>query len=119
MRALQRRLPAPVRRASQSDADTGVFEAAIKGGKLLVILPLFFFGGLALSLTPCVLPMVPILSSIIVGEGSSVTRTRGFALSATYSLGMAAVGFIPRLGVTAGLLGEGSLAASFFKIRGC
>jgi thiol:disulfide interchange protein DsbD len=96
--------------APQADADTGVFEAAIKGGRLLVILPLFFLGGLALSLTPCVLPMVPILSSIIVGEGSAVTRRRGFTLSATYSFGMAVV--YTALGLTAGWIGEG-LAASF------
>jgi thiol:disulfide interchange protein DsbD len=94
----------------KTDADTGVFESAIKGGNLLVILPLFFLGGLALSLTPCVLPMVPILSSIIVGEGSTVTRTRGFTLSVTYSLGMAIV--YTALGVSAGWIGEG-LAASF------
>jgi thiol:disulfide interchange protein DsbD len=94
----------------QASDDTGVFEAAIKGGKLLVILPLFFLGGLALSLTPCVLPMVPILSSIIVGEGSAVTRRRGFTLSATYAFGMAIVYTV--LGVAAGWIGEG-LAASF------
>lgn len=94
----------------QSDADTGVFESAIKGGNLLVILPLFFLGGLALSLTPCVLPMVPILSSIIVGEGSEVTRRRAFTLSVAYSLGMAIVYTV--LGLTAGWIGEG-LAASF------
>jgi thiol:disulfide interchange protein DsbD len=95
---------------TQSDADSGIFESAIKGGNLLVILPLFFLGGLALSLTPCVLPMVPILSSIIVGEGSTVTRGRGFTLSAVYALGMAVV--YTALGITAGWIGEG-LAASF------
>ncbi len=92
------------------DADSGVFASALKGGKLIVILPLFFLAGLGLSLTPCVLPMVPILSSIIVGEGTSVTRLRGFILSLTYSLGMALVYTV--VGVIAGWLGEG-LAASF------
>jgi thiol:disulfide interchange protein DsbD len=101
---------APMAAMPKTDADTGVFESAIKGGNLLVILPLFFLGGLALSLTPCVLPMVPILSSIIVGEGSTVTRTRGFTLSVTYSLGMAIV--YTALGIAAGWIGEG-LAASF------
>ena len=91
-------------------SDTGVVESAIKGGKLMVILPLFFLLGLGLSLTPCVLPMVPILTSIIVGEGSNVTRRRGLTLSATYSLGMAIV--YTALGVAAGLVGEG-LAATF------
>lgn len=96
--------------APQTDADTGVFASAIRSGNLLVILPLFFLAGLGLSLTPCVLPMVPILSSIIVGEGVGVTRARGFALSVIYSLGMAI--FYTIVGVIAGLLGQG-LAASF------
>jgi thiol:disulfide interchange protein DsbD len=100
----------PAHGISPTDSDTGIFETAIKGGKLMVILPLFFLGGLALSLTPCVLPMVPILSSIIVGEGSAVTRWRGFVLSATYAFGMAIVYTV--LGIAAGWVGEG-LAASF------
>ena len=50
---------------------------------------LFFGAGLLLSLTPCVLPMIPILSGIIVGQGANVTRTRSFALALTYVQGMA------------------------------
>ncbi|MBV8667221.1 MAG: protein-disulfide reductase DsbD [Burkholderiaceae bacterium] len=92
------------------DETSNVFVAALKSGKLTVILPLFFLAGLGLSLTPCVLPMVPILSSIIVGEGANVTRARGLVLSVMYSLGMAI--FYTGIGVIAGLLGEG-LAASF------
>jgi thiol:disulfide interchange protein DsbD len=42
-----------------------------------------------LSLTPCVLPMIPILSGIIVGQGENVTRTRSFSLAFTYVQGMA------------------------------
>jgi len=53
--------------------------------------------------------MVPILSSIIVGEGGKVRRSRGFILSLTYSLGMAIVYTL--LGVAAGLIGEGLAAA--------
>ena len=52
---------------------------------------LFFLAGLALALTPCVLPMIPILSGIIAGEGESVTPMRGFILALTYVLGMAIV----------------------------
>jgi len=70
--------------------------------------PLFFVAGLLLSLTPCVLPMVPILSSIIVGQGESVTRWRGFTLALAYALGMALL--YTALGVAAGLLGEGLAA---------
>ena len=52
---------------------------------------LFFIAGLALALTPCVLPMIPILSGIIAGEGDSVTPMRGFTLALAYVLGMAIV----------------------------
>ncbi|MBV6322915.1 protein-disulfide reductase DsbD [Duganella violaceipulchra] len=89
--------------------DAGHLEAALKSGKLLVILPLFALLGLGLSFTPCVLPMVPILSSIIVGEGANSSRGRGLLLSVTYSLGMAIV--YTALGVAAGLAGEGLAAA--------
>ena len=90
-------------------SDTGHLEAALKSGKLLAILPLFALLGLGLSFTPCVLPMVPILSSIIVGEGANSSRGRGLLLSVTYSLGMAIV--YTALGVAAGLAGEGLAAA--------
>jgi thioredoxin:protein disulfide reductase len=89
--------------------EAGGIEGALKGGKLLVIIPLFALLGLGLSFTPCVLPMVPILSFIIVGEGAQVRRSRGFILSLTYAMGMAIV--YTALGVAAGLIGEG-LAAS-------
>lgn len=78
------------------------------GGKLLAIVPAFVLLGLGLAFTPCVLPMVPILSSIIVGEGAT-HRWRGLTLSIAYSLGMAIV--YTTLGVVAGLAGEGLAAA--------
>jgi thiol:disulfide interchange protein DsbD len=83
-------------------------ESSLKSRKLLAILPLFFLLGLGLAFTPCVLPMVPILSFIIVGEGAHVRRSRGFALSVVYSLGMAIV--YTALGIAAGLIGEGLAA---------
>ena len=52
---------------------------------------LFFVAGLGLAFTPCVLPMVPILSGIIAGEGDKVTPMRGFTLALSYVLGMALV----------------------------
>jgi thiol:disulfide interchange protein DsbD len=63
--------------------------AALQGDNLGYALLLFFGAGLLLSLTPCVLPMIPILSGIIVGQGANVTRARSFALALTYSQGMA------------------------------
>ncbi|MES2264052.1 MAG: protein-disulfide reductase DsbD [Pseudomonadota bacterium] len=90
-------------------SELGRIESALKGGKLLVILPLFALLGLGLAFTPCVLPMVPILSSIIVGEGAKSNRSRGLLLSLTYAFGMAIV--YTALGVAAGLVGEGLAAA--------
>ena len=65
------------------------FASRIRSGSTLVMLGWFFLAGLGLAFTPCVLPMVPILSSIIAGQGKNVTTGRGFALSLAYVLGMA------------------------------
>ena len=61
----------------------------VRSGSLLLMLGAFFAGGLLLSFTPCVLPMIPILSGIIVGQGERVTVLRGFSLAFTYVQGMA------------------------------
>jgi thiol:disulfide interchange protein DsbD len=61
----------------------------IRSGNLLAVLAIFFGAGLLLSFTPCVLPMVPILSGIIAGQGANVTTRRAFLLSLSYVLGMA------------------------------
>lgn len=63
--------------------------ALIRGPNVLTMLAAFFGFGLLLALTPCVWPMVPILSGIIVGQGAGVTTRRAFALSLTYVSGMA------------------------------
>ena len=98
----------PNNASASTTSESGSIEIALKSGSLLAIVPLFLLLGLGLSLTPCVLPMVPILSSIIVGEGKELSRRRGFMLSLTYALGMAIVYTI--LGVAAGLVGEGLAA---------
>lgn len=68
------------------------------------LLILSFFGfGLLLSFTPCVLPMVPILSGIIIGQGQKMTRSHGLLLSGAYVLGMAITYTLA--GVAAGLSG--------------
>ncbi|MEO8599323.1 MAG: protein-disulfide reductase DsbD, partial [bacterium] len=90
------------------DSGMSSIKSSLESRKLLVILPLFFLLGLGLAFTPCVLPMVPILSSIIMGEGTRVHRSRAFILSVAYALGMAIV--YTALGVTAGLIGEGLAA---------
>jgi len=61
----------------------------IRDGNLALVLATFFGIGVLLSFTPCVLPMIPILSGIIVGQGEKVTATRGFSLAFTYVQGMA------------------------------
>ncbi len=61
----------------------------IRDGNLMVVIASFFGLGLLLAFTPCVLPMVPILSGIIAGDGEKTTPGRGFALSLAYVLGMA------------------------------
>ncbi|HEX7645516.1 MAG TPA: protein-disulfide reductase DsbD [Burkholderiaceae bacterium] len=99
--------PADVKAAKAADEGSRV-ESALHSGSLLAIIPLFFAIGLGLSFTPCVLPLVPILSSIIVGEGAQVGRRRGFMLSVAYSLGMALIYTV--MGVAAGLIGEGLAA---------
>jgi thiol:disulfide interchange protein DsbD len=61
----------------------------LRSGSLMKVLLYFFGSGLLLAFTPCVLPMVPILSGLIVGGGERVTTSRAFFLSLTYVLGMA------------------------------
>ena len=61
----------------------------IMSGNLIMIMLTFTGLGLLLAFTPCVLPMVPILSGIIAGQGKEVTTGKAFALSLTYVLGMA------------------------------
>src|SRR4030095_9577261 len=70
-------------------AEQDYLATALQGDNLPYALLLFFVAGLFLSLTPCVLPMIPILSGIIVGQGANVTRARSFALALTYAQGMA------------------------------
>ncbi len=78
-------------------------------GNTLVTLAAFFGFGLLLALTPCVFPMIPILSSIIVGQGEKITAKRGFVLSLVYVLAMALTYTVA--GVFAGLFGENLQAA--------
>ena len=91
--------------APAADGEMGRIEASLASGRLILILPLFLLLGLGLSFTPCVLPMVPILSFIIAGEGAQTSRQRGLLLAVAYSLGMALV--YTALGIAAGLIGEG------------
>lgn len=85
--------------------------AILAGGGMWATIAAFFVFGLALSLTPCVFPMIPILSGIIVGQGTEVTRGKSFMLSVVYVLGMAVM--YTTAGVLAGMTGE--LLSSAFQ----
>lgn len=66
---------------------------------------LTFFGlGLLLTFTPCVLPMIPILSGIIIGQGKDISTAKAFTLSLTYVLAMAVT--YTAMGVIVGLSGK-------------
>ncbi|MDQ1829320.1 protein-disulfide reductase DsbD [Massilia scottii] len=94
--------------AAAPEDDTTLAQRTLQSGSLWRIGSAFLLFGLLLSFTPCVLPMVPILSSIIVGE-RTVSRSRGLLLASAYCLGMALV--YTALGVGAGLAGEGLAGA--------
>jgi thioredoxin:protein disulfide reductase len=109
------RLAALAAGAARSDAASGLFSGVDPGADDTVIARVFeggfwlvvasFFGfGLLLSFTPCVLPMVPILSGVIVGTGRTVTKTRGLLLASVYVFGMAITYALA--GVAAGLSGS-------------
>ena len=79
------------------------FVETLTKASLMSLLAIFFVAGLALSMTPCVFPMIPILSGIIAGQGHRVNTRRGLALSVVYVLAMAVTYTIA--GVIAGLFG--------------
>lgn len=91
--------------AQESGSENTKNDSWIEGKSWLSVVGLFFILGLGLTFTPCVLPMVPILTSIVVGQKKH-TPAKGFVLSSTYVLGMAITYAIA--GVTVGLLGAGA-----------
>jgi thiol:disulfide interchange protein DsbD len=101
-------VPVAAAPAPAPEDDSSLAQRTLQSGSAWRIGLAFLAFGLLLSFTPCVLPMVPILSSIIVGEGN-VSRGKGFTLALAYSLGMALV--YTALGVAAGLAGEGLAGA--------
>ncbi|MEH6627691.1 MAG: protein-disulfide reductase DsbD [Motiliproteus sp.] len=88
--------------------DQRQFINALASGDLLLTLGLFFVAGLALSLTPCVFPMIPILAGVIAGQKDSSSR-RAFFMSVVYVLSMSVTYTVA--GVVAGLFGENLQAA--------
>jgi len=82
---------------------------SLASGSTWLVLLSFFGFGLLLTFTPCVFPMIPILSSIIVGQGDNISTRKAFTLSLIYVLTMAAT--YTAAGVLAGLFGANLQAA--------
>ena len=89
---------------SSPDNDNTQIAKLFQNGNFWLIISFFFGAGLLLSLTPCVFPMIPILSGIIVGRGHKITHMHAFVLSLAYVLGMAITYAIA--GVAAGYSGN-------------
>ena len=90
-------------------SETDAIADTIKSGSLVVILLTFLGFGLLLAMTPCVFPMIPIISGVIVSQGEGLTTRKAFTLSVVYVLAMAVAYTIA--GVLAGLFGANLQAA--------
>jgi len=97
---------------SAPQAEDSRLAAALAGSHRWIALLGFFVAGLLLAFTPCVLPMIPILSGLIAGRGARIGAMRAFWLSLVYVLASAVVFTIA--GVIAGLLGA-NLQVAFQK----
>ena len=95
----------PIKELSETDA----IADTIKSGNIVVVLLTFLGFGLLLAMTPCVFPMIPIISGVIVSQGEGITTRKAFALSVVYVLAMAVAYTIA--GVLAGLFGANLQAA--------
>ena len=103
---------------SVSDADIKItpmseqdrYAKTLSEGSIIISMLTFFGLGLLLTFTPCVLPMIPILSGIIAGQGSRITTLKAFWLSLTYVLAMSLT--YTAVGIAAGMFGS-NLQATF------
>jgi thiol:disulfide interchange protein DsbD len=93
----------------EEKSETDAIADTIKSGSVAVILLTFLGFGLLLALTPCVFPMIPIISGVIISQGEGLTTRKAFALSVVYVLAMAVAYTIA--GVLAGLFGANLQAA--------
>ena len=95
--------PPSTQQQTAADNDNSRIARLFKQGSFWLIVSFFFGAGLLLAFTPCMFPMVPILSGIIVGHGHKITHKHGFLLSLSYVLGMAIT--YAAVGIAAGLSG--------------
>ena len=84
-------LPSPAKNINKTISEQVKLAQIISNSNIWISIGLFFIAGLGLALTPCVLPLVPILSGIIAGEGNETSAMRGFTLALSYVLGLAFV----------------------------
>lgn len=94
---------------SEQDKSTQVLQS----GSAMEIFIYFFLGGLALAFTACMYPMIPILSSIIVGHGEKINRGTAFAISMAYVQSMAITFGI--LGAAVAIFAEGVNLQAYFQ----
>lgn len=92
------------RQQQAQETESSQIARLFKDGNFWLIIAFFFGAGLLLSFTPCVFPMIPILSGIIVGRGHDITHRHAFLLSLAYVLGMAIT--YAAAGVAAGYSGQ-------------
>jgi thioredoxin:protein disulfide reductase len=97
------RVTSPTSSLPAVDNEKSQIAELFKLGSFWLIVSFFFGAGLLLAFTPCMFPMVPILSGIIVGRGHKITHMHGFILSLAYVMGMALT--YAAVGVAAGLSG--------------
>lgn len=95
--------------AQQELSETDLIADTLKNSSVWIVILTFFVFGLLLSLTPCIFPMIPILSSIIIGQGDQLTTRRAFIMSLVYVLAMSITYTVA--GVLAGIFGENLQAA--------
>ncbi len=103
--------PASRRGDSSDQSEEQVLASNLSSNRWLALLSFFGFG-LLLAFTPCVFPMIPILSGIIAGSGEHISTRRAFVLSIVYVLATCVVFTIA--GIVAGLAGA-NLQAAFQK----
>jgi len=87
--------------------------AARMRGNIFVLFALAYLGGLLMSFTPCVLPMVPILTGIIAGDGANTTSRRGFLLALAYVAGISVIYTV--MGIIAAYIGSGVNLQAIFN----
>jgi thiol:disulfide interchange protein DsbD len=96
-------LQQPKKLVTEKKSQTDTIADTMKNSNLLVVLATFFVFGVLLSLTPCVFPMIPIISGLIISQGKGLTTKKAFFLSLVYVFAMAVAYTIA--GVVAGLFG--------------